>query len=301
MLKYIICGLLGLLLSSCAEKQAEEQNKEKSAFGVYKDELGRDLRLDTVPKRILPLCASSLEFLMVLCDTADIIGRTPECTSPDWIARKPVVNNYPLDMEKILLLKPDLIVSKEGMLSNDQLQTLEDLGLNVYMQKSNSIPDLLKSLSRLGFVLGKKKKGDLYAASLVHQFDRLKDQCGHEKGSAIAIISTDPLYVYGYTSYVSDLLMYVGLKNVIDSTIDQVYPVIDQEFLLQANPDYLILPLYLKESQTLFTTYPLLKKLKAYQNNNCLYINDDWLSRPSPNLIKAAQYMATEICEHEKK
>ncbi len=301
MLKYIICGLLALLLCSCKEKQVEKQNKEKSSVVFCKDELGRELRLDTVPKRILPLCASSLEFLTMLCDTADIIGRTPECTSPDWIARKPVVNNYPLDMEKILLLKPDLIVSKEGMLSNDQLKTLESLGLKVYMQKGNSIPDVLKSLSGLGLVLGKKKEGDVHAASLVHQFDQLKDQCGHEQGSAIVLISADPLYVYGYTSYVSDLLLYVGLKNAIDSTIDQVYPVVDQEFLLQANPDYLILPLYLKESQTLFTTYPLLKKLKAYENNHCLYINDDWLSRPSPNLIKAAQYMATEICEHEKK
>ncbi len=302
MLKYIICVLfISVLLYSCSSHVEQKEPLVKSPLLTIQDEMGRSLVFDTIPQRILPLCASSMEFLEELCDTADIIARTPECQAPDWVLRKPVVTNYPLDLEKILRLKPDLIVSKEGMISNEHIHKLESLGFKIYMQKQNSIEEIVKSLSKLGMLLGKEEKGAQKAMLLQAQFDRLKGMCEHHLHTAVALIGTDPLYVYGYTSYMTDVFRYVGLRNAIDSAITQRYPVVDQEYLLKLNPDVLILPLAEKETQAMFLKYPVLQKMKAYQQKHCLYLDDNVLSRPSPKLLHVVEYMATEICRHEKK
>jgi iron complex transport system substrate-binding protein len=299
MLKYIICGLFILGFFACADQVKQQEFKVKPPFLTLQDEMGRSFTLEKRPERILPLCASSMEFLMLLCDSQQIVGRTPELTSPSWIVSKPVVNNYPLDFEQVMTLKPDLIVSKEGMLSNEQINKLNALGFPVYMQKQNSIDEMISSLSRIGLVLGKEEKGKEEAMRLKTQFDALKQAAGQVPQTAVALIGTDPIYVFGHASYMTDVFRYIGLRNAIDSSMAQLYPVVDQEYLLKLNPDYLILPASQQHTQRLFRTYPLLKTLKAYQHKHCIYVNEDLLSRPSPNVLQAAQYMANQLHAHE--
>lgn len=302
MLKYIICTLFSVFVFSCSPHVEQKASIEEGPLLSVQDDMGRRIVLDSFPRRILPLCASSMEFLIELCDTADIIGRTPECKTPEWLMHKPLVTNYPLDLEKILRLSPDLIVTKEGMISNEHLRKLESLGFKIYMQKQNSIADIVDGLSRLGRVLGKEKKSLEKSELLQRQFDRLKVICSHEEAhTAVVLIGTNPLYVFGYSSYMTDVLSFVGLRNAVASSITQRYPVVDQEYLLTLNPDFLILPLSEKNTQTMFLQYPALKKLDAYRQHHCFYIDEDALSRPSPKLLQVAEYLATEICKHEKK
>lgn len=246
--------------------------------------------------RILPLCASSLETLVLLCDSIQIVGHTPECSSPQWITSTAVVNNYPLDIEKVLSLKPDLIVSKEGMMSMEHLKKLESLGLTVYMQRADNIDDIASSIQKLGEVIGRKEKGEQAALDFLSSFKGLKP-------SAIGIISSDPIYVYGNASYLTDLLSYCGLDNAIEHSIEQLYPVVDQEYLISRDPDFLIFGGNEKRAEELFNKYPALKVMKAYRNQQLLFVNDDWISRPGPELAKAAGEISKQLnhCAREKR
>lgn len=296
MLKYIICCFTTGLLFSCSEPTPQEVHKADIQELVIADEMGRTLHVRLPVQRILPLCASSEETMVLLCDSSQIVGRTPECSSPEWIFTKPLVNNYPLDLEKVVTLKPDLIVSKEGMLSNDQLVKLESLGLTVYMQRADDIKGIAQSIRKLGEVIGQKTKGEKVALHFLHQFDSLQVSLRSSSLlTAVGVISSDPVYVFGHSSYLTDVLSYCGLSNGIDSNIRQAFPVVDQEYLLKVDPDYLIFPGEQKETQELFLKFPVLKKLKAYQRHQCLYIPGDWLSRPGPELTKAAAEIIKQL------
>ncbi|MBC7488528.1 MAG: ABC transporter substrate-binding protein, partial [Cytophagaceae bacterium] len=267
---------------------------------VIVDEMGRTLHLKTSIQRILPLCASSEETMVLLCDSSQIIGRTPECSSPSWIISKPLVNNYPLDIEKVVTLKPDLIVSKEGMLSTDQIEKLESLGLIIYMQKADDIKGIGQSMRKLGTAIGQKEKGERAALHFQHQFDSISLITPHSSlftASAIGIISSDPVYVFGYSSYLTDVLNYCGVKNAMDSSITQAFPVVDQEYLLKTDPDYLIFPGNENQVNELFVKFPVLKKMKAYKLHHCLSVHGDWLSRPGPELTKAAAEISKQLNE----
>ncbi|HSZ71717.1 MAG TPA: helical backbone metal receptor [Cytophagaceae bacterium] len=295
MLKYIICCLAAGVLTACSEQEKKDVQEVGNQELVVADEMGRMLRVHQPVRRILPLCASSEETMVLLCDSQAIVGRTPECSYPEWIVGKPLVNNYPLDIEKVVTLKPDLIVSKEGMLSLDQLKKLESLGMTVYMQRADDINGIASSIKKLGDVIGQKEKGDVVAQRFKDRFDSLRSVPRSSSLSAIGIISSDPIYVYGHSSYLTDVLSSCGLENAIDSSIAQSFPVVDQEYLLKADPDFLLFPSEQKEIQELFVKFPLLKKTKAYRLNHCLYINGDWLSRPGPELIKAAVEISRQV------
>lgn len=296
MLKYIICCFALSLLFSCSEPGQYKAENTAVQELVTEDEMGRTIHIKQPVQRILPLCASSEETMVLLCDSSQIIGRTPECSYPQWILSKPLVNNYPLDIEKVVTLKPDLIVSKEGMLSNDQLVKLESLGLTVYMQRADDIKGIVSSMKKLGEAIGEKEKGISSALSFQHTFDSLK-LVPHSSTfpTAIGIISSDPIYVFGYSSYFTDVLSYSGLLNGLDSKIKQAFPVVDQEYLIKVDPDYLIFPAEQKQAQELFVMFPVLKKLKAYKLNQCMYIHGDWLSRPGPELAKAAAEISRQF------
>jgi iron complex transport system substrate-binding protein len=42
------------------------------------------------------------------------------------VRHKPVVNNYPLDLEKLVLLRPDIVFTVEGITSVDDAQRLQE-------------------------------------------------------------------------------------------------------------------------------------------------------------------------------
>jgi len=301
MLKYIICCFAAGLLLSCSEPGPQKAEKADIQELVTVDEMGRTLRIKQAVQRILPLCASSEETMVLLCDSSQIIGRTPECSYPQWILSKPLVNNYPLDIEKVVTLKPDLIVSKEGMLSNDQLAKLESLGLTVYMQRADDIKGIGSSMKKLGEAIGQKEKGIQAALSFQRTFDSLQlIPRSLPLSTAMGIISSDPVYVFGYSSYLTDVFANCGLTHAIDSNIRQAFPVVDQEYLLKADPDYLIFPGEQEQAQELFVKFPVLKKLKAYRLQQCIYIHGDWLSRPGPQLTKAAAEISRQLNKTER-
>jgi len=298
MLKYIICCFAAGLLLSCTEPDQQKAEKVDIQELTIVDEIGRSLRLKPSIQRILPLCASSEETMVLLCDSSQIIGRTPECSSPAWIMSKPLVNNYPLDIEKVVTLRPDLIVSKEGMLSRDQLEKLELLGMTVYMQKADDIKGIGQSMRKLGMVIGQKEKGERAAIQFQQQFDSIAlVPRPSSLLTAIGIISSDPVYVFGYSSYLTDVLSYCGVNNAMDSTITQAFPVVDQEYLLKLDPDYLIFPGDGNQVNELFVKFPVLKKMKAYKLHHCLSVHGDWLSRPGPELTKAAAEISKQLNE----
>ena len=69
-----------------------------------RDGLGRALRLPAHPRRVLALAPSVIKILFAVADTATTVARCPPDNYPAGVYRKPVANNYPLDLENLMLL-----------------------------------------------------------------------------------------------------------------------------------------------------------------------------------------------------
>src|SRR5690554_320682 len=126
---YFLTPLVLLLLLVCCTQPSEKQINTQELT----DDLGRTIQVKSTDK-ILSLTPSINEILYKIIDEDRIIARTPYDSFPATILTKPVVNNYPPDLEKILTLSSDLILAKEGMLGKEDMNRLSELGFPVYMQ-----------------------------------------------------------------------------------------------------------------------------------------------------------------------
>src|SRR4051812_41018461 len=117
-----VCFSLIMLLfglESCRENTSETvgNSAKKSSSGKVNitDDLGRKLEIPAQPKRILALSAGMTEMLFAIVPDSNIVGRTQVCNYPKAALKKTVVSSFPLDLEGLLQLKPDLIFTEAGM------------------------------------------------------------------------------------------------------------------------------------------------------------------------------------------
>ena len=272
-----LCILFVLSILSCNSKQ---EDRVIESFYVRKDDLGRNVSIPVNPKRILSLTPSITELVYTFSDTSRLIGRSVWCDYPAGVKIIPAVNNYPLDIEGVVRLKPDLILVKQGMISVQELDKLEQLHLAVYVQKYDLLNEIYASTKTLVEIA----KGD--SATYKHwltsmQSDTMHTSVQHAK-TCLAVTSVSPIYVFGKTTFVSELIEQAGGKNCVE-TIQSAYPTVDVEYILRANPDVFIFN-STDQQKLFFETYPLLKQCKGYITNQLFVIDDSIMSRPGIRL-----------------
>ncbi len=250
-------------------------------------------------KRFLPLAPSVTEMLYLICDTSEIVGRTPNCNYPKEVFLKPVVNNYPPDLEKILYLKPDLVITKDGMLSLPQAAAIEKMGIPVYFQKYDSVYAIFRGIVELANITGHEEKGKKVIDSLLSLLEREGDKYDVITNKKVLIfISKESYFVFGKDTYVSDILREAGAVNAVDSVYDNPYPVLTAEYILKIDPDIIIGGESVGIEKDFFELHKELKRTKAYKTKQYYTVNDDYLSRPGPRVVEAVKVLNRIVHNH---
>ena len=187
-------------------------------------------------------------------------------------------------------MKPDLVFTKEGIVSLEQAARIEEMGIPVYYQQYNKAEDILNGLRELGEITGHTDKANRIADSLQKQIEEYRKmaaaQTQHLK--VLLVISSEQIYVYGRDSYATDLLNIAGAENAVDSVFTSDFPQVSSEYILQTNPDVIIGGKFSGVDGSFFEIHPELKRTKAYREKKCFMINEDLISRPSPRLVEAS-------------
>ena len=282
--------LLGLLLGACQPDRPAKQ-LPAAAPQHLTDDLGRQLTVPAHPRRILALAASMTEMLYAVADTATIVGRTQVCDFPRAALRQPVVNSYPLDLENLIKLRPDVVFTTDGITSLDDAARLEKLGIPVYYQQYNRAADILRGLRDLGRILGREPQARRLTDSLATELKQVQKNtpAAATRPRVLAITWQDPIYVYGQNTLFTDKISLAGGQNAVVEKFAQPYPALTREYILKLNPDVLIGGRFGQLDSTFFRKYPELKRIKAYQNHRVFAITGSLMERPSPRVVESVR------------
>lgn len=278
--------VLCLPAASCRQKKKPQEQKQVI---VLEDGLGRQVKLFKQPKRVMGLSSAMTEILFAVCDTATIVGITPDVDYPAAALKKPVVNNYPVDYEQLLALKPDIVFTSEGITPLDVTARLEELGIPVYYQKYRTVEDVLKGIETVGYIMDRREVAQHLTDSLYRQVRELQQKHSKRKNplQVLTITWTDPIYVYGQNTLLTDKLRILGAENAVKEVFDQPYPALTREYILKLNPDVLLGGTPEKLEQTFFNQYPELRKIKAYEQQRIYAPTDNLIARPSPRVVES--------------
>lgn len=235
--------------------------------------------------RIIVLDAAIIEALYLLDaeDTITAIAQTQNSTIYPHEKTKnlPSVGTYARpSLEKIVSLKPTLVVLNRY--SVNLKEDLQRLGIESVHYPSNSLQDVLSNLLSIAQKLNKEKKANEIIQQLQSRLQTIQSQPIGKKG--VFFYSSSPLMAFSKDTLAGDVLKLLGITNIAkDSFGDR--PILNQEFLLVQNPDFIFYGLGLRETKDLYKTNPLIQKTKAFKNNHIFYINASLLLRGSPLII----------------
>lgn len=239
---------------------------------------------------------SITEMLFALGLEDQIVGVTTNCNYPPEAQEKEKVGGFFLNLEKVVSLKPDLIVMLEDAQRRD-IQKFKDFGLPVYTVNPKTVIEVMGTLVELGELTGTEIKAEEIISEMKQGILSVEAKIKDLPPKVLVIVGYKPLIVVGGGNFIDDVLRYAGAKNITGQA-KAAYPQYSFENLLDESPDYIIIPEGVVESWEIEEDSRW-QSLEAVKNGRILFIDADILSRPGPRVVEAIEKIAGFI--HEKK
>lgn len=199
------------------------------------------VQAQTLPSRLVSLKPNITQSLVELGLGNKVVGVTKYCDRPNASAE--IVGDYNhFDVEKIVRLKPDLVITSSENASRREFAQLSDLKIPSLLLHFDTWRDLLVSLDELERKLKIPSQQPLsgkptLSARLSQDLTEIRRQAAALKGkSFVVIVQRVPLMVAGGKSFIGTLLSQVGLNNIF-AEAPTAYPTIDEEIFIREGPD----------------------------------------------------------------
>jgi len=224
-----------------------------------------------------------------------ILARTRACDYPLWVLEKPEIESYPLDIESIISMKPELLFSEKGMIDPELIEKLKDFGIETYIFDYTSPEDISRTMLEMGRIFPEIQKEAILSAQNYKQELKVFKRERNSGLKVLGLVWSDPIYVFGYNTIFTRELEWLGVKNALDTVFSNPYPEISREYLLKIDPD-LIFGISFEDFEfQLIKPHPELRNLTAFKNAKIYKLDHDLLTRPSPRIPILLQEMSSLI------
>jgi vitamin B12 transport system substrate-binding protein len=192
-------------------------------------------------ERVVSLAPSLSEIVVELGATDLLAGVLDGGERPAVLANVPSVGRYgQLDMERLLSLKPDLILLWPGSVGPAQREQLRHLNIPVYVAEPHSLEQLTTQVQAIAEQLGRADTGRQLAAQLRQRLAQLRQR--YQRAEPLRVfyeVWNQPLYTVGGGQIISDALSVCGARNVFDD-LKLPAPQVSIESVLQRNPEMIL-------------------------------------------------------------
>lgn len=263
-----------------------------SATVSVMDDSGNTVTLAAPAQRIVSLAPHATELLFAAGAGKQVIGVSEHSDFPAEAKNLPSVGgNGQLDVERILTLKPDLVVAWASGNNPRQLARLRKLGLTVFESEPRSFESIASSLERLGVLVG-RDEGRLQAQQFRQQVQTLQQHyAGRSPVAVFYQIWSTPLMTLNDTHIVSHAVKLCGGINIF-GRLKPLVPTISREAVLTANPDMIIVS---DEKGNGLERWRSFKHMHAVANGNLMTIDGGLMNRAGPRAIEATRTLCEQI------
>lgn len=260
-----------------------------------KDEIGRTVSIAPHVQRIVSLAPGITEILYALGLDDKIVGVTIFCDWPARAAKKEKVGGFTNpSVEKIVSLKPDLILATADGNRKDTVRQLARVGLPVYVINPADIAGILQSIARVGDLTGKKPQAKELSAQLRRRLDNIAAQInGKEKPRVFFQIGLEPVISAGRGTMINEAIERAGGINVAGQSAAR-YPRYSAEGIAAAKPDIILFAPMRgdKEMKAEKIFREKLGAVAAARQDKIYVVDTDLISRASPRIVDAVEQMA---------
>jgi ABC-type Fe3+-hydroxamate transport system substrate-binding protein len=243
-----------------------------------------------VPQRIITLSPHLAELVYSLGSGEQLIAVIEHSDFPEAVKNIPRIGTASgLDLERILSIKPDLILAWQGGTRDTDVRKLKELGMRVISIKSESLQDIPESIRVLGEILKQPQRSSEMIAEFNVRLRAISEQYRNNATHRSFIeISSQPLMGLTNRHPFSTGLELCGLNNIF-SDMDKAAIVTDLESILSR--DVAVIMLRHKPEGNEFSQR---EKFYRISDSNVFFVSfdEDRAFRQTPRLLDAVD----EVC-----
>ena len=268
------------------------------AQSVFEDTLGREITVAEPPKRIVSLAPNITEILYALGIGHRVVGVTIYSDYPDEAKQKPKVGTYVnLNIEKIVSLRPDLIIGTYGGNPKATVFRLEELGFPVYVTRTETVAQMLTMIEHIGAITFTSEKAGVLANTLRARIDAVTSKVGDAQHPLVFLeINAKPLITTGSGSFQHEIIRLAGGRNLAGDSPAR-YPQYSLEEVVKNGPDVILISTM--DRSGLFEQHKAQwmrwENVPAVRDERIYFIDSDLVDRASPRIVDGLEEMARLI------
>ncbi len=241
--------------------------------------------------RIVSLAPNLTELAYAAGAGGALVGTVEYSDYPDAARALPRVGDaWRVDPERVLALKPDLVLAWPSGTPVDTVVRLESLGLRVVSIPTYRLADVATALRTIGKIAGTSAIADASATAFEARVRRLR--ADHAGASAISVfieIDDEPLFTVNGRHVISEIVELCGGRNVF-ADLPQLAPPVSLEAVLARDPQVI-----LSTDDTIADPLALWRRwtrIAAVRDRTIYSLSSDTLTRATPRLADGA----SEVC-----
>lgn len=224
----------------------------------------------------------------------------------DYPASAPItkLSGYTPNAEAIAAYKPDLVVISnniDGITAKLQALSVPVLDLPAAV----NLPQEYAEFEQLGTATGHLAQAKQEVAKLKSAISKIvASEPAHSAPLTYYYeVATDPYYSATSSTFIGSVLSLLGMKSIADAAKGAAaaggYPTLSSEYILKANPDYIILtdtgPTAGGQSAATVSARPGWSVLRAVKDKRIIMLNADVASRWGPRIVDLLQDVAKAL------
>ncbi len=273
-----LLGLCALLASLSAHAAAEAS-----------DDSGRVLRLAAPARRIVSLAPHATELLYDVGAGKALVGAVQYSDYPAAARKLPRVGRAgALDLERLLALRPDLVIAWRSGNVAAQVARIERLGIPVFFSEPRRLADIPRDLRALGRLSGHAAQGERAAAAFEARRAALERRYGGRAPlRGLYQIWPQPLMTVSGEHLISRIMALCGVKNVF-AGLSALVPRIGVEAVLAADPQIILASPPPAQGERWKRAWRRWSDLAAVRAGNLFTLDPDLTHRPTPRILDGA-------------
>ena len=257
---------------------------------------GVDLTLAAPAQRVVSLAPDLAELLYDAGAGATLKGTVEYTDYPAAAQGVPRVGDaFHVDLEKLVALKPDLVLAWEGGTPTPLIAKLRALKLPVLTLGTRELLDIASNLETLGAATGHaaeaRAAADRFRAGLAALRARYADRAPLK---VFFEISAQPLFTVGGGQSISKLMEVCGGRNVF-ADLDDLASTVTLESVLARDPQVIATGDGEGDAAARFKEWQRWPDLAATREGNFVVLHDDWVSRATPRLLEGGKQICAAL------
>ena len=257
------------------------------------DDRGITILLERPAQRMVSLAPHLAEMVFAAGAGASLAGVSSFSRHPTEAAWLPVVASHGrVDIERLIALRPDLVLAWQSGNSPLQIDRLKRLGVRVFVTEVRALADIPRIVRLVGALAGSEAAAAASARQFESEIANLRERYAGERRVGVFVeIWHRPMLTVNGAHLISDALRVCGGRNVF-AAAKTLTPLVSREKVLEARPEAIVTGGFGSEA---LQAWAGLEPVPAVRGGRIYAIDPDLLHGQGPRVIEGVRALCERL------